>query len=98
MLPNRTPEDQWEPSERILEMYRNDEWIAPVPPVCTTMWEEADWIRYIDKEGVWGPLLDEEDEECECGGHMCEDCIGEPEDCRFDTTAERDDFYREQYG
>lgn len=27
----------------------------------------------------------------DCGG--CYDCMGEPEDCRFDTIAERDDFY-----
>lgn len=40
---------------------------------------------------------DEEDEECECGGDGCGDCMGDYEDdVRFDTCAERDDFYEEQ--
>jgi len=36
---------------------------------------------------------DAEDEPAcgDCGG--CYDCMGQPEDCRFDTIAERDDFY-----
>ena len=49
----------------------------------TTDWYEDKWHR------------DEED--CrECGGDGCYDCMDEPEDCRFDTCAERDDFYEEQ--
>ena len=48
-------------------------------------------------------LDDEEDEEdnenfpaCgDCGG--CCECLGDPPDCRWDTTAEMDDFYREIY-
>ncbi len=43
-------------------------------------------------------LLEEEDEEPACGdcGGCCE-CLGEPPDCRWDTTAEMDDFYQEIY-
>lgn len=93
----RTPEDQWEPTPEILESYRRGEWMCPTPPVCTDQWTSADWIRYIDKNGDWGPFDDGEDiMDCkECGGDGCYECRGEPEDCRFDTTAERDDFYAE---
>ena len=31
----------------------------------------------------------------DCGG--CCECLGDPPDCRWDTTAEMDDFYREIY-
>ena len=44
-------------------------------------------------------LDDKEDEEPACGdcGGCCE-CLGDPPDCRWDTTAEMDDEFEEIYG
>ena len=77
-------------------MYEAGEWMAPVPPVPTTMWNKYDWIKWIGDNGDWGPI-DDDDMACkECGGDGCGECMGDYEDdVRFDTTAERDDFYNE---
>lgn len=90
----RTPEDQWEPTEEILEAYRRGEWMAPVPYVCTALWTSADWIRHIDACGEWGIFdADEDIMDCkECGGDGCYECRGDEPDGPFDTTKERDDF------
>lgn len=78
-------------------MYERGEWMCPAPSVPTTMWNKWDWMTWIESNGEWGPFdADEDTMDCkECGGDGCLDCIGEPEDCRFDTTQERDDFYAE---
>jgi hypothetical protein len=42
-FPELSPED-----ERKLARYRSGEnWVAPVPPVCTELWSELDWARYV---------------------------------------------------
>lgn len=33
--------------------YRRGLYSFPPPPVCTTPWDDAAWIAYIDKHGVW---------------------------------------------
>ena len=34
-------------------LYREGKWIAPVPPVCTAAWNQADWVKWIDTNGKW---------------------------------------------
>ena len=36
-----------------LAKYRAGQYAFPAPPVHSTSWGEAAWIRYIDKYGVW---------------------------------------------
>lgn len=38
--------EQWE-----RECYRSDDWWCEVPPVCTALWDEDDWIRHIRASG-----------------------------------------------
>ena len=33
--------------------YRNGEYKVKPPPVCTVWWNEYDWIKFIDRDGVW---------------------------------------------
>jgi hypothetical protein len=39
--------------EEKLTKYRAGLYKMPVPPVCTILWIEENWIEYIDREGVW---------------------------------------------
>lgn len=39
--------------EEKLVKYRAGDYLFPVPPVVTTLWEEEDWIAFIDNHGVW---------------------------------------------
>ncbi len=32
----------------------------PAPPVHTTMWNNADWIRWVDQKGFWFRKVKEE--------------------------------------
>lgn len=87
----RSPEHLWEPKkinyaeeEKWLK-FSLDEYECPVPPVPTTMWNKYDWCKWIDNHGTWTPY--------DHAAYLDEP--GEPEDCRFDTTRERDDFYEE---
>lgn len=34
-------------------LYRKGLYLMPVPPVCTVMWTESDWINFIDNQGRW---------------------------------------------
>jgi len=36
-----------------LQAYRAGKWVCPAPPVCTALWKEADWIKFIDRDGNW---------------------------------------------
>ncbi len=43
-----TPEQQ-------LAMYRAGQYQMPAPPVFTGNWDEACWIKFIDRDGQWLP-------------------------------------------
>ena len=36
-----------------LNKYLNGEYSMPAPPVCTALWTNRDWIKFIDIEGTW---------------------------------------------
>lgn len=42
-------EKRWEEEEK----FREGKWAAPVPPVCTAGWGVAEWIKWVNAEGVW---------------------------------------------
>lgn len=33
--------------------YANGRYTCPAPPVCTSLWNDADWITWIDNHGLW---------------------------------------------
>ena len=33
--------------------YRANKYTFPIPSVTTDAWTDADWIRFIDRHGVW---------------------------------------------
>jgi hypothetical protein len=37
----------------LLAAYRAGDYSMPVPPVCTALWNENDWIRWIHDHGEW---------------------------------------------
>ena len=39
--------------EKKIEYYDNDWYVVQVPPVPTSYWEKADWIRFSDNNGHW---------------------------------------------
>lgn len=39
--------------EEKIALYRAGRYCFPAPPVYTGNWDEAAWIRFIDKEGRW---------------------------------------------
>ena len=36
-----------------LELYENNKYRFPPPPVCTARWNDGDWIKFIDSRGEW---------------------------------------------
>lgn len=36
-----------------IKLYRAGKYRMPVPPVTTALWNESDWIRFIDNKGEW---------------------------------------------
>ena len=41
------------PYETRKSLYQTQQYEFPVPPVCTYLWNEEDWIKYIDESGKW---------------------------------------------
>lgn len=41
--------------EQKTELYRAGKYMFPPPPVCTVLWDEAAWIRFVDRNGKWLP-------------------------------------------
>lgn len=39
-------------SEKV-ELYRAGKYRFPPPPVSHVYWDEAAWIRYVDRFGTW---------------------------------------------
>lgn len=33
--------------------FRRGEYVFKAPPVCTTFWDEDDWVNYIDINNWW---------------------------------------------
>lgn len=42
------------------ELYRLGRYSFPPPPVLTVNWSMDSWIKYIDINGRWGKLTEEE--------------------------------------
>jgi hypothetical protein len=36
-----------------MQAYKAGLWYCPAPPVCTALWDDASWIKYIDRDGHW---------------------------------------------
>ena len=49
-------------AEKIQALGGDTKWDAqfPAPPVHTTMWDDADWIRWVDVNGSWFRKVKEE--------------------------------------
>lgn len=33
--------------------YKAGQYLFPAPPVPTVLWNDGDWINYIDLHGIW---------------------------------------------
>ena len=59
--PGGTPHHGFDPDPaqdpKKVQMYRNHQFSMPVPPHTTDRWDEAAWIRFIDRDGQWHPNM-----------------------------------------